>query len=98
MRIIFTLAAVAAVAMPLAVSAQTAPAHYTAEATPLGVLLDDPAAKAVLAKALPNIIEQLAAAHDQVANITLKTIQSQAGVTDAQMSQIDYDLSKLPAK
>lgn len=91
-------------ASPVATMAQTpspaaAPAaHYSSEDTDLGTLLDDPAAKAVLAKYVANLIasEQI----DMARGMTLKTLQGYASDTlsDKQLALIDADLAKLPAK
>jgi hypothetical protein len=81
---------------PAATEAPTA--HYTSEATAIGDLLDDPAAKAVLDKHIPALsgnpqIEMARA-------MTLKQIQGFAAdvVTDEVLAKIDADLAKLPAK
>lgn len=106
MRMLSTLAILAVAMMPIAVSAQTAPApaapaapeHYTTAKTGIGTLIGDPAAKAILMKIIPEIAgnEGIAAA----GSMTLKDIQPRTGglITDAQLSEIDYELAKLPAK
>lgn len=73
-------------------------ASYTTSDTNIGVLLDDPAAKAVLAKHIPDVVnnEQVSRARA----MTLKQIQQYVPETlpDEVLAQIDADLSKLPAK
>jgi hypothetical protein len=91
-----------------AVLAQTAPAlaeppaaahaQYTTADTEIGTLLDDPAAKAVLVKHIPDIVS-----NDQInmaRSMTLKGIQqySPDKITDAVLVAIDTDLARLPAK
>ncbi|ARS27130.1 hypothetical protein [Sphingomonas sp. KC8] len=98
------LAACAALTLvPTAVSAQ-APAAASAAAAPLstagtsiGDLLDNPDAKAVLLKHLPEI-----AANDQIAmarGMTLRDIQQFApgDITDDKLTAIDADLANLKA-
>ncbi|RZI76943.1 MAG: hypothetical protein EOP13_00175 [Pseudomonas sp.] len=101
MRSILT-AAMIAVAVPAALAAgplaAEAPAAtvFSVETTDLGTLLDNPAAKAVLAKHLPGLIEneqiQMARA------MTLKQLQQFAGdaVTDEKLAAVQADLAKLP--
>lgn len=91
-------------AAPVATMAQTPPpaaapaAHYSTENTDLGTLLDDPAAKAVLTKYVPDLIasDQI----DMARGMTLKTLQGYASdkLSDKQLTLIDADLAKLPAK
>ncbi|MBV1691036.1 hypothetical protein KRR38_25990 [Novosphingobium sp. G106] len=81
-----------------ATKAVTAPQPYSTAQTPIGTLLDDPAAKAILLKYVPAIANnpQIAMAR----SITLKQVQSYAGdqLTDETLGKIDWDLSKLPPK
>jgi len=84
-------------------TAQPAPAAatnvaYTTSTTDLGTLLDDAAAKAVLAKHVPQMLQS-----DQIEMaraMTLKDLQQYAPdmVTDDTLAKIDADLAKLPAK
>jgi hypothetical protein len=78
--------------------ASAAAAHYTTQDTDLGTLLDDPAAKAVLLKYIPTIInnDQI----DQARSMTLKSLQGYAGdtLTDKALADIDAEFAKLPAK
>jgi hypothetical protein len=107
--VIGLLAAILPMALPVAAwaedsAAATAPAaaataqHYTTAETPLGTLLDDPAAKAVLENHIPQLIanEQIQMARQ----ITLKDIQGFAPnvLSDDTLAAIDSDLAKLPAK
>jgi hypothetical protein len=75
-----------------------APKHYSTAHTSLGTLLDDPAAKAVLVKYVPQLAEnaQIAMAR----TLTLKQVQSYAGdmLSDETLGKIDYDLAKLQPK
>jgi hypothetical protein len=87
----------ATAALAQAAPAAPAAAHYSSE-TPIGTLLDDPAAKAVLDKYLPGFstnpqIEQGRA-------LTLKAIQGYAPdqFKDETIAKIDADLAKLPVK
>lgn len=106
MRIALIAAAVA-FAIPSAALAQAAGAapaahaghaKYTSAETEIGVLLDDPAAKAIIEKHIPGMTtnDQI----DMARGMTLKMIQqySPDDVTDARLSAIDADLAKLPAK
>jgi hypothetical protein len=82
---------------PAAGMAQTAKPYTTAE-TPLGTLLDDPAAKAVLEKHLPQLVNGGQA--DQARPLTLRAIQQYAPdqFTDKLLDAIDADLAKVPPK
>ncbi len=74
------------------------PAHYTTTDTTLGTLLDDPAAKAVLAKYIPDIINNPQV--DRARVITLKQMQTYVpdSVPDAVLAKIDTDLAALPPR
>lgn len=103
MRLLILAAAALSVTTPaLAQTAASAPAataahaKYTTADTELGVLLDDPAAKAIIEKHIPGMT-----ANDQVdmaRAMTLKAVQQYApdDVTDARLAAIDADLAKLP--
>lgn len=82
---------------PVAAFAQ-APKPYTTADTPIGTLLDDPGAKEVLAKHLPQLVNGGQA--DQARPLTLKAIQQYApdAFTDKLLEAIDADLAKLPAR
>lgn len=105
MRFIATIATVALISISPAVVAQTTsapatakPASYTTADTDLGTLLDNPAAKAVLEKYIPDMVksEQIGAARP----MTLKSLQQYAGdtLTDSVLAKIDADLAKVPVK
>lgn len=77
-------------------AATTAPKPlYTTADTPLGDLLDDPDAKAILAKYLPDLVSNPSI--EMARGMTLKSLQNYAGdqVTDEKLSAIDADLAKL---
>jgi hypothetical protein len=89
--------AVPAVLVSVAAIAQAqATAGLSVETTDLGTLLDNPAAKAVLAKHIPTLVanEQISMARA----LTLKQLQAYAGdiVTDEKLALIQADLDKLP--
>jgi para-nitrobenzyl esterase len=73
-----------------------APAGFSVETTDLGTLLDNPGAKAVLTKHLPDLVnnEQIQMAR----SMTLKQLQGFAGdaLTDAKLAAVQADLDKLP--
>lgn len=78
--------------------AASAASHYSSATTDIGTLLDDPAAKAILVKHLPDI-----AKNDQIEmarSMTLKDIQqySPDTITDKALAAIDAELATLPAK
>jgi len=73
----------------------TAPKYTTAD-TEIGTLLDDPAAKAIIAKNIPGFVEN--GQVEMARGMTLRTIQSFApdDVTEDRLKQIDAELAKLP--
>ena len=79
-------------------AAQSSTVGYSIETTELGTLLDDPAAKAVLVKQIPDVVssEQI----DMARTMTLKQLQQYAGdrVTDEKLTAIQADLNKLTMK
>ena len=87
---------------PVAAFAQSAPAaapaHYTTAATPIGTLLDDPAAKAILVKDIPSTVSNPQI--DMARGMTLKDVQQYAPdtLTDAALAKIDGEFAALPAK
>ncbi|HMO67797.1 MAG TPA: hypothetical protein PKD92_00620 [Novosphingobium sp.] len=98
--VVLASAALSVAPAALASEAQAAaPAKsYSVAETPLGTLLDDPAAKAVLVRHIPEI-----ASNPQIAmarSLTLKQVQAFAGgmLSDEALGKIDWDLSKLPAR
>lgn len=72
--------------------------HYNTLTTPLGTLLDDPAAHAVLARQLPDLLKspQL----DMGRGMTLAALQAYMPqqLTDAKLSTIDADLASVPVQ
>jgi para-nitrobenzyl esterase len=77
-------------------AAARASGHYNSLITPIGVLLGDPAARAVLQKNIPEVIasSQIAMAR----GITLEALQTFAPqrLTPAVMQEIDVELAALP--
>jgi hypothetical protein len=75
-----------------------APEHYTTTDTPVGDILDDPAAKAVLDKYAPQVSkgDQI----DQGRGMTLASMQQYAPdiLTDKVLAEIDTAFAKLPVK
>lgn len=73
-------------------------AHYSVESTPVGKLIDDPAAAAILQKLIPSIWEnnmfQTAGRE-----LTLRAIQQyEAVLTEAKLAEIQAEFDKIPAK
>ena len=107
MRHLLLAASLVLAAAPAAAFAQSAPAaapavavasHYTAAATPIGTLLDDPAAKAILVKYIPATVNNPQI--DMARGMTLKDTQQYApdSLTNDTLAKIDADLATLPAK
>jgi hypothetical protein len=73
-------------------------AAYSTATTELGTLLDDPAAKAIIDKHIPELSSNPQI--EMARSMTLKTIQAYAAdqITDEKLALIDADLAKLPAK
>ena len=98
--LVLAMAAVTANAQsaPPAAPAAAAAAGYNTENTTIGDLLDDPAAKAVLVKYIPETVNN--SQIDMARGMTLKQIQQYAGdtLTDQVLAKIDAELAKLPAK
>lgn len=72
-------------------------AIYSSEETELGILLDDPAAAAILEKFIPGLTtnEQI----DMARAMTLKDVQMYSPeITDETLANIDLELKKLPSK
>ena len=77
-------------------AAARASGHYNSLITPLGTMLDDPAAKAVLERHIAAVIHS-----DQInmaRGVTLEALQSYMPqlLTDAMLQQIDSELAALP--
>ena len=110
MRGFSLIVSLAALAVPVLASAATpAPAaatqqvaRYSTSTTALGVLLADPAAKAVLVKHIPQLVEKADVA-ERASGMTLKEMQdalraySPDLLSDAVLQKIDVDLATLPA-
>ncbi|RJF93899.1 hypothetical protein [Sphingomonas cavernae] len=93
----------AMMAAPSPVLAQQAapheqPARYSTAETPVGDLLDNPAARQILAKHAPRITSSTQI--DAVRSMPLKALQSYApeDLSDMVLAKIDVELAKLPAK
>jgi histone H3/H4 len=75
---------------------------YSSSTTPMGVLLNNPATKAVLVKVLPEFIDKMSENMDRVSGMTLKEIQDSLKayapdvLSDAKLAAIDVDLAKIP--
>lgn len=97
-----------AMAMTLALCMQAAPlrgqvsaqAPYTTARTPIGTLLADPAARAVLARRFPALIQSKAVISGQANRFTLRTLKraKPAVFTDAALAATDADLAALPRR
>lgn len=79
-------------------AASAAHKPYSTAETTIGELLDDPAAKAVLVKYVPDLANN--PQMEMARGMTLKQIQGFAGdmLSDETLGKIDADLAKLPAK
>lgn len=76
---------------------KTASGHYASSLTPLGDMLDDPAAKAVLNKYIPDVISSPQIGMGR--GMTLAALaQYIPTLTEEMMAKIDADLAALPAK
>ncbi|MET0269396.1 MAG: hypothetical protein ABW173_03105 [Sphingomonas sp.] len=77
-------------------AAPATPAAYSAEATDIGTLIDNPQTKAILSKHLPDFVANPQI--DMARSMTLKQVQSYAGdtMTDEVLLKIDADLAKVP--
>jgi para-nitrobenzyl esterase len=76
-------------------AAARASGHYSSLITPLGTMLDDPAARAVLEKEIPDVVnsDKIGMARGQ----TLVALQPYLPqLTDAKLAAIDAELAKLP--
>lgn len=79
-------------------AAAKASGHYNSLTTPIGTLLDDPAAHAVLARRIPTVIN-----NDRIGmarSVTLSALQAYMPqqLTDATLAEIDQDLAKVQVK
>ena len=99
---IMALATLAGAGLPMLATpafAQAAqPAHYSVASTPVGKLIDDPAAATILQKLIPTVWANemfQSAGRD----LTLKAIQQyEAVLTDAKLAEIQAEFDKIPAK
>lgn len=95
------LASLAGAGLPMLTApafAQAQPAHYSVADTPVGKLIDDPAAAAILQKLIPTVWanEMFQSAGRE---LTLKAIQQyEAVLTDAKLAEIQAEFDKIPAK
>lgn len=91
-----TTAPVAVASGATASAGKTSTAKYTTAETPVGTLLDDPAAKAILDEFIPGFTtnEQV----DMARGMTLKEVQQYAPdkITDEVLVKIDAAFAKLP--
>jgi hypothetical protein len=89
------LAAVLAIMTPAAALGADGP--MTTATTDIGTLMDNPAAKAILEKHLPELVANPQFA--QARSLTLKAVQGYAAdmMPDSKLAAIDADLAKLPA-
>lgn len=89
------LAAPAAVAQAAPAGQAAAAAKYTTADTPISTLLEDPAAKAVLMKIIPEMAgnEQFA----QAGGLTLKAVAgyTNGALSDEKLAEIDAELAKI---
>lgn len=79
------------------IAAAKASGHYSSLITPLGKMLDDPAAKTVLEQQIPDVVnsDKIGMARGQ----TLAALQPYLPqLTDAKLAAIDAELAKLPAQ
>jgi para-nitrobenzyl esterase len=92
-----SLVSASAVAQTASTKSAVHAAYSTAE-TELGTLLDDPAARAVLEKHVPSIVNS--GQIDMARSMTLKGLQQYAAdtLTDAALAAIDADFGKLAKK
>ena len=77
------------------IAAARASGHYSSLITPLGTMLDDPAARAVLEQEIPDVVnsDKIGMARGQ----TLVALQPYLPqLTDAKLGAIDAELAKLP--
>jgi hypothetical protein len=100
--LVFALAAslpvVAMAEEPKAAAPAPATGHYSTATTDIGVLMDDPAAKAVLDKAIPGMTSNPQA--NMMRGMTLASLQQYVPdqITAAKLAEIDKQFQALPAK
>lgn len=83
---------------PAAPVADSAVKHYTTQETTIGVLLADPAAKAIIDKHIPELSDNPSIS--MAAGATLRALQQMAGdkISTEALDAIDADLAKIPGK
>jgi hypothetical protein len=99
------LATLVAGAMPMITPAVAADAtaakaaHYSVSATPVGKMLDDPAADAILKKMIPTVYAN-EMFHTMGRDSTLKAIQQYEpeALSDENLAKLQAELDKIPAK
>jgi len=97
------LASLAGAALPMLASpalAQAAqPAHYSVASTPVGKLIDDPAAAAILQRLIPTVWAN-EMFQSQGRELTLKAIQQYEpeALSDANLAKIQAEFDKIPAR
>lgn len=103
-KTLIAMALIAAAPQALATPAfaqATAPApaaHYSVENTPVGKLIDDPAAAAILQKLIPTVWAN-EMFQSQGRELTLKAIQQYETVlSDAKLAEIQAEFDKILAK
>jgi para-nitrobenzyl esterase len=89
-----TLAALPAFAQAPAAAPAAATGALSVETTPIGKMIENPAAKAVLEKQLPEIGQY----YDQIKEMTLAQVapMSQGAIDDAKLKAVQAELDKLP--
>jgi len=76
---------------------RTADGHYSTKVTPIGDMLDDPAAKAVLQKYIPDVVNSPQIGMGR--SMTFGALKAYIpALTDDVLAKIDTDLATLPAK
>lgn len=100
--LVLALATGVAIAAPTLPPAPSAAASYSSTTTPMGMLLANPAAKAILVKQLPQMMERMADNMERVSGMTLKEMQEALkayapdALPDAKLAEIDVELAKIP--
>jgi hypothetical protein len=81
--------------------AETAPpAHYSAANTLIGTLLANPAARAVIGRRFPMLLQSRAVASGMANRMTLRSLKrfKPAIFTDAALAAIDADFAHMPGR
>lgn len=83
-------------AEPTAASASAG--TFSTSTSPIGTLLDNPAASAILSKYLPDLVSNPQI--EMARGMTLKQVQTYSSdtVTDEVLAKIDAELAKIPAQ